>query len=77
MQPQIVTAIACFSSMPLVALELAATKWGHFPKAETWTQVALDALDKHGKPLVENVPGDIGEWCPAYINAPEVDRTNF
>ncbi len=77
MQRHIVTAIACLWTLPLVAQELPEAKWDHLPKAETWTQSALDALDDHGKPLVENVPGDIGEWCPAYVKAPEDERAAF
>ena len=77
MHRHILSAISCLWGLPLVAQELPEAKWDHLPKAETWTEAALEALDDHGKPLVENVPGDIHEWCPAYVTAPEDARAAF
>ena len=32
----------------------------------------MSALQGHGRPLIEMVPGDIADWCPAYAqNSPE------
>lgn len=77
MQHKIVTAIACFCAAPLAAQDLPEAKWDHLPKAEIWTEAALEALDNHGEPLVEDVPSDITEWCPAYVEASEDDRAAF
>ncbi|SIT18810.1 Transglycosylase SLT domain-containing protein [Roseivivax lentus] len=77
MHLQTVTALACLWALPLVAEELPEAKWDHLPEGETWTEAALEALDDHGKPLVDNVPGDIEEWCPAYFEAPESERAAF
>ena len=77
MQGKIITAIAYLWLSPLVAQELPAAKWDHLPKAEAWTEAALDALDEHGKPLVEDVPNDIEDWCPAYVEPPADERAAF
>ncbi|MEQ9259250.1 MAG: transglycosylase SLT domain-containing protein [Roseovarius sp.] len=42
------------------------TRWEHREEAALWTQSALSALKTHGRALVEMVPRDIEEWCPAY-----------
>jgi len=52
-------------------------RWGHQPKARLWTRAALAALKDHGRPLVAMVPGDIGQWCPAYPQAAPVQRAAF
>lgn len=47
-------------------------------EAALWTRVMLSALEKgHAKPLVETVPRDIAEWCPAYPDNPPSARAAF
>ena len=64
---------------PLLAQsdELPAMRWRHMPKHKVWNEAALDALAKHGKPLVQMVPGDIAAWCPYYPQADEDGRAAF
>ena len=42
-----------------------------------WTRAALSALKQHGSGLVEMVPDDIGDWCPAYPQASADNRRAF
>jgi len=53
------------------------TRWEHQPQAALWTRSALAALKAHGAGLVERVPGDIAEWCPAYAQAADKRRRAF
>jgi hypothetical protein len=53
------------------------TRWEHQPQAALWTRSALAALKAHGAGLVERVPGDIEEWCPAYAQAADKGRRAF
>ena len=52
-------------------------RWAHRPEAMLWTRSALAALGDHGRPLVNMVPGDILEWCPAYPQADADQRAAF
>ncbi|WP_370401836.1 transglycosylase SLT domain-containing protein [Sulfitobacter sp. JB4-11] len=53
------------------------TRWQHKSGHAVWTRAALSALKAHGKPLVDLVPADIGNWCPAYPQATDRDRRAF
>lgn len=53
------------------------TRWQHMSGNRLWTRAGLSALKQHGKPLVDMVPGDIENWCPAYENAPDAQRRAF
>ena len=47
-------------------------------EAALWTQVMLSALEKgHARPLIETVPRDIAQWCPAYPDNPAPARAAF
>lgn len=46
--------------------DLPRARWEHRQNGELWTRVVLSAVTSHGQPLLETVPQDIGEWCPAY-----------
>ena len=52
-------------------------RWAHRSEAALWTRSALAALSDHGRPLVNMVPGDILEWCPAYPLASPDQRAAF
>jgi hypothetical protein len=52
-------------------------RWDHVDGSHRWTRAAMDALSRHGAPLVDVVPEDIGRWCPAYPDAPEWERKAF
>ena len=53
------------------------TRWQHMRGHSLWTRAALSALKSHGKPLVDMVPADIKEWCPAYPDVGEAQRRAF
>lgn len=53
------------------------TSWAHLAGSDLWTRSALSALKSHGAPLVEMIPADIKDWCPAYPNASEARRQAF
>ncbi len=42
-----------------------------------WTRVALSAIETHGQALLDVVPRDIAEWCPAYPENNREDRAAF
>ena len=52
-------------------------RWSHVPDRQEWNLAAIEALETHGKPLVEMVPADIKNWCPAYADAGAEQRTAF
>ena len=53
------------------------TRWQHMSGNALWTRTALAALKAHGKPLVDLVPRDISDWCPAYPTADDRARRAF
>lgn len=42
-----------------------------------WTRVALAAIESHGRPLLETIPRDIADWCPAYPTQSDDARAAF
>ena len=64
-------------SPPARSPNLPRTRWQHRRGNAMWTRTALSALKSHGKPLVDIVPADIADWCPAYPTANEADRRAF
>lgn len=52
-------------------------RWDHRREGQTWSRAALLALSSHASVLPQRVPSDIGEWCPAYVSATEVQRKQF
>ncbi|MBB3993672.1 hypothetical protein GGR95_001303 [Sulfitobacter undariae] len=57
--------------------KLPRTRWQHMPGNAIWTRAALAALKDYGSPLVEMVPRDIENWCPAYATNTDSDRRAF
>ncbi|WP_281825173.1 transglycosylase SLT domain-containing protein [Jannaschia rubra] len=57
--------------------EMPDLRWDHVRGSDRWTQAAMRALDTHGQKLVDTVPADIGEWCPAYVQADDWGRKAF
>ncbi|MEP6067314.1 MAG: lytic transglycosylase [Paracoccaceae bacterium] len=53
------------------------TRWTHQPGHAAWEQSAILALKAHASGLVEIVPRDIQNWCPAYPEADDQDRRAF
>lgn len=45
---------------------LPSTRWEHRPGHKRWTKAAMQAVLSHGRPLVQTVPADYRDWCPAY-----------
>ena len=52
-------------------------RWEHRRDGELWTRVALAAVGTHGAALLEVVPKDIAEWCPAYPKNTPDQRAAF
>ena len=61
---------------PRVA-ELPRAWWEYRPEGDLWSRVALSAVKSHGAALIETVPRDIGDWCPAYESNPAEARAAF
>jgi hypothetical protein len=51
---------------PARAIYVPRTRWQHMEGNVLWTRAAMSALKSHGSPLVQMVPRDIADWCPAY-----------
>lgn len=41
-------------------------RWEYRAGGDLWTRVALAAVTTHGAELLDVVPKDIADWCPAY-----------
>lgn len=52
-------------------------RWDHRPGGRIWTRAAISALKSHGKGILQTVPRDIADWCPAYPDAGEDQRAAF
>jgi hypothetical protein len=52
-------------------------RWDHVEGSDRWTRAAMRALATHGERLVETVPRDIAQWCPAYPDATDWERKAF
>lgn len=52
-------------------------RWDHRPAGRIWTRAAISALKSHGKPILQTVPRDIADWCPAYPDASPDQRAAF
>ncbi len=57
--------------------EMPDLRWDHISGSSRWTQAAMRALGAHGQNLVDTVPRDIAQWCPAYPEADEWGRKAF
>lgn len=62
---------------PARRTQLPRTRWQHMEGNALWTRAALSALKNHGKPLVDLVPRDIAQWCPAYPTNDDAQRRAF
>jgi hypothetical protein len=51
--------------------------WDARPEGNLWTESTLDALQNEGVALLSEVPGDIGTWCPGYLQAAPTERAAF
>ncbi|WP_425467326.1 transglycosylase SLT domain-containing protein [Rubellimicrobium roseum] len=52
--------------------------WDHQgPHTDQWTEATLTALETEGAALLSEVPGDIGTWCPNYVQAEPRERAAF
>lgn len=60
-----------------VAQEMPDLRWDHIQGSSRWTRAAMAALESHGDQLVDTVPRDIAQWCPAYPEAGEWERKAF
>lgn len=54
-----------------------AARWDHRPSGRIWTRAAISALKSHGRPILQTVPRDIANWCPAYPEADQNGRAAF
>lgn len=53
-----------------------ATRWDHRAEASSWTAETMLALAAEPG-LLAHVPADVGEYCPAYPEAPPAQRAAF
>ena len=58
-------------------VEMPDLRWDHVRGSSRWTRAAMQALDAYGERLVDTVPRDIAQWCPAYEDAGEWERKAF
>ncbi|MGY3439500.1 MULTISPECIES: transglycosylase SLT domain-containing protein [unclassified Marinovum] len=57
---------------------LPATRWPNRLDSALWTRVMMSALQHgHARPLVDVVPRDVAEWCPAYPENSAAQRAAF
>lgn len=69
-----------FSASPIMRparAKLPKLRWDHVNGSHVWTRAAMRALEAHGAPLVDMVPGDIAQWCSAYPQAERWARKAF
>jgi hypothetical protein len=52
-------------------------RWDHRPAGRISMRAAISALRSHGKPILQTVPRDIADWCPAYPEAGEEQGAAF
>lgn len=52
-------------------------RWDFRSDGRLWTRTTLSALHGHGRPLIEMVPADIADWCPAYAQNNSDERAAF
>lgn len=52
-------------------------RWEHRGNGELWTRVSLAAINSHGRALLDVVPEDIADWCPAYPEQGHAQRAAF
>ncbi|MEM0945926.1 MAG: transglycosylase SLT domain-containing protein [Pseudomonadota bacterium] len=57
--------------------DLPRARWERLTDGGLWTRVAVSAVRTHGAPLLNTVPDDISEWCPAYPGHGEPERAAF
>ena len=52
-------------------------RWEYRRDGPLWSRVALSAVKSHGAPLLDVVPKDIDDWCPAYPDHDADTRAAF
>ena len=52
-------------------------RWEYRAGGALWSRVALSAVESHGAALLDVVPKDIDDWCPAYADNPPEARAAF
>ena len=52
-------------------------RWDNHPRGTRWSVAVMNALRSHGSRLVEVVPADIENWCPAYREGDANQRAAF
>ena len=57
--------------------DLPRARWEHRGDGPLWTRVVLSAVQTHGASLLQVVPKDIAEWCPAYAENGAEARAAF
>jgi hypothetical protein len=58
--------IAVDATPPIRQSALPRARWEHRRGGALWTRVTLSAIQTHGRMLLDVVPRDISDWCPAY-----------
>jgi hypothetical protein len=73
----LVPLVACAPAPEPQSDVLPVMQWDHSPHAEEWTEATLAALQDEGAVLLSHVPGDIGTWCPGYVEGNVEERAAF
>jgi hypothetical protein len=62
---------------PRDSWDMPALRWDGHPRGPRWTAAVMSALRGPGAPLLDVVPRDIAQWCPAYPEADDEQRAAF
>lgn len=57
--------------------QLPRARWEQREKGPLWTRVVISAVQSHGDQLLQTVPKDIADWCPAYPENDAAARAAF
>ena len=52
-------------------------QYSNNPRTVKWTSLTYDAIEKHGRNLLEIIPADIDEFCPQYGKFSRETRKRF
>lgn len=52
-------------------------RWDHRPESDAWTKNTLAAIAENDSILPRLTPKDIDDWCPAYTENSQIERSLF
>lgn len=57
--------------------DIPSLRWDSHPRGPRWSAAVMSALRGPGAPLLDVVPRDIADWCPAYPHGDAEQRAAF